>query len=153
MIDETDKKILTLLQRDGRLTNAEIADAVGLSVSAAHRRVKALEACGVIKGYGAKVDRAAAGLTLLAYVFVKLDSHAEEHLEAFEKQVNLLDEVVSCSAVSGGGDYILQVVAKDMESFAEVALKKLVRLPGVKDSSSHFVLSSMKEAAGWPLSV
>ncbi len=153
MIDETDKKILMLLQRDGRLTNAEIAETVGLSVSAAHRRVKALEASGVIKGYGAKVDRAAAGLTLLAYVFVKLDSHVEEHLDAFEKQVNLLDEVVSCSAVSGGGDYILQVVAKDMESFAEVALKKLVRLPGVKDSSSHFVLSTMKEAAGWPLSV
>ncbi|WP_375206152.1 Lrp/AsnC family transcriptional regulator [Hyphococcus sp.] len=153
MIDEADKKILTLLQRDGRLTNAEIAEAVGLSVSAAHRRVKQLEASGIIKGYGAKVERSAAGLSLLAYVFVKLESHAEEHLAAFEEQVNLMDEVVSCSAVSGGGDYILQVVARDMESYAEVALKKLVRLPGVKDSSSHFVLSTMKEAPGWPLSV
>ncbi len=153
MIDDTDKKILTLLQRDARLTNAEIAERVGLSISAAHRRVKQLEASGVVKGYGAKVDRAAAGLSVLAYVFVKLDSHAEDHLAAFEKQVNLMDEVVSCSAVSGGGDYILQVVAKDMDSFAEMALKKLVRLPGVKDSSSHFVLSNMKESAGWPLSV
>ena len=86
MIDDTDKKILTLLQRDGRLTNAEIAEAVGLSVSAAHRRVKQLEASGIIKGYGAKVERSAAGLSLLAYVFVKLESHAEEHLAAFEEE-------------------------------------------------------------------
>lgn len=153
MLDKTDKKILMLLQRDGRLTNAEIAEATGLSVSAAHRRVKQLEASDIITGYGAKVDRAAAGLSMLAYVFVKLDSHAEDHLADFEKQVNLMDEVVSCSAVSGGGDYILQVVARDMESFADVALKKLVRLPGVKDSSSNFVLSTMKESSGWPLSV
>ena len=153
MIDATDKKILIMLQRDGHLTNAEIAEEVGLSVSAAHRRVKQLEASGIITGYGARVDRAAAGLSLLAFVFIKLDSHAEDHLAAFEKQVNLMDEVVSCSAVSGGGDYILQVVAPDMESFAEVALKKLVRLPGVKDSASQFVLSTMKETTGWPLSV
>lgn len=154
MIDETDKKILDLLQRDGRLTNAEIADRVGLSVSAAHRRVKQLEADGVIAGYSANVNRAAAGLNILAYMFVKLDSHAEDHLAAFERQVNLIDEVVSCSAISGGaGDYILQVVARDMDGFAEVALKKLARLPGVKDSSSNFVLSTMKQAAGWPLSI
>lgn len=153
MIDETDKKILTLLQRDGRLTNAEIAEKVGLSVSAAHRRVKQLEADGVIAGYSANVNRAAAGLNVFAYVFVKLDSHAEDALAAFERQVNLIDEVVSCSAISGGGDYILQVVARDMDGFADVALKKLARLPGVKDSSSNFVLSTMKQAAGWPLSV
>ncbi|PQA86889.1 Lrp/AsnC family transcriptional regulator [Hyphococcus luteus] len=154
MIDESDKKILDLLQRDGRLTNAEIADRVGLSVSAAHRRVKQLEAEGVITGYSAKVDRSAAGLNVLAYIFVKLDFHTEEHLAIFEKQVNLIDEVVSCSAISGAaGDYILQVVARDMDAFAEVALKKLVRLPGVKDSSSNFVLSTMKQSAGWPLSI
>lgn len=153
MIDDTDKKILSLLQRDGRLTNAEIAEQVGLSVSAAHRRVKQLEADRIITGYSAKVDRAAAGLTILAYVFVKLDFHAEDRLAAFEKQVNLIDEVVSCSAISGGGDYILEVAARDMNSFAEVALKKIVRLPGVKDSSTNFVLSTMKQAAGWPLSI
>jgi DNA-binding Lrp family transcriptional regulator len=153
MLDDTDKAILTLLQRDGRLTNAEIADQVGLSQSAAHRRVKQLESAGVIEGYTAKVNRAAADLNIFAYVFVKLDSHAEDHLAAFEKQVNLIDEVVSCSAISGGGDYILQVVARDMDGFAQVALKKLARLPGVKDSSSNFVLSTMKQAAGWPLSI
>jgi len=153
MIDDIDRRILALLQADGRLTNAEIAEKVGLSVSAAHRRVKQLEADGVIAGYAAKVNRSAVGLNVLAYVFVKLDSHAEDHLAAFERQVNLIEEVVSCSAVSGGGDYILQVVARDMDGFAEVALKKLARLPGVKDSSSNFVLSTMKQYAGWPLSI
>ena len=153
MIDETDKKILDLLQRDGRLTNAEIAEQVGLSQSACHRRVKQLEQAEVITGYTATVSRSALGFNILAYVFVKLDSHVEDHLAAFERQVNLIDEVVSCSAISGGGDYILQVVARDMNGFAEVALKKLARLPGVKDSSSNFVLSTMKQAPGWPLSV
>ena len=151
MFDEADKAILTLLQRDGRLTNAEIADKIGLSQSAAHRRVKQLEAAGVIERYAAKVNRAAAGLNILAYVVVKLESHAEDRLAAFEQQVNQIDEVVSCSAISGGGDYILQVAARDMDGFAQVALKKLARLPGVKDSSSNFVLSTMKQAAGWPL--
>lgn len=153
MIDETDRKILDLLQRDGRLTNAEIAERAGLSVSAAHRRVKQLEADGVIAGYTARVDRSKLGLSVLAYVVVKLDSHAEEALAAFERQVNLIEEVISCSAISGGGDYILQVIARDMDGFAEVALKKLARLPGVKDSASNFVLSTMKQAPGWPLSV
>ncbi len=110
-------------------------------------------AAGVIEGYAAKVNRAAAGLNILAYVVVKLESHAEDRLAAFEQQVNQIDEVVSCSAISGGGDYILQVAARDMDGFAQVALKKLARLPGVKDSSSNFVLSTMKQAAGWPLSI
>ena len=151
MIDEIDRKLLTLLQADGRLTNAELAEKTGLSVSACHRRVKQLEARGVITGYSAVVDRMQAGLSVLAYVFVKLDSHAEERLEDFENGVALIDEVVACYAISGGGDYILKVAAPDMDAFAEVALKKLARLPGVKDSSSNFVLSTMKLAPGWPL--
>ncbi len=150
-MDDIDRKILGLLQRDGRLTNAELADQVGLSVSACHRRVKQLEECGAIAGYSAVVDRVNIGLSVLAYVFVKLESHAENLLDEFEKRVNLIDEVVACYAISGGGDYILKVAARDMDSYAELALKKIARLPGVKDSSSNFVLSTMKLAPGWPL--
>ncbi|MEX6634296.1 Lrp/AsnC family transcriptional regulator [Hyphococcus lacteus] len=153
MIDKADSQILDLLQADGRLTNAEIAEKVGLSQSACHRRVKQLEQAGVIEGYSARINRSAIGLNLHAYVFVKLDFHTEDNITAFENGVNLIEEVVSCSAISGGGDYILQVVAKDMNGFAEVALKKLARLPGVKDSSSNFVLSTMKQSAGWPMSI
>ncbi|MEO1136321.1 MAG: Lrp/AsnC family transcriptional regulator [Pseudomonadota bacterium] len=153
MIDDIDKKLLSLLQRDARLTNAELAEKTGLSLSAAHRRVKQLETAGVITGYTANVSRATLGLNVLVFVFVKLESHAEDRLAAFETQVNLIDEVVSCSAISGGGDYLLQVVARDMDGYADVALKRIARLPGVKDSSSSFVLSTMKQSAGWPLSV
>ncbi len=152
-IDATDRRLLALLQANGRLTNAELAEATGLSVSACHRRVKQLEARGVIAGYTAIVDRARAGLSVLAYVIVKLDSHTEERLEDFDRRIQLIDEVVACYAISGSGDYILKVVAPDMDSFAEVALKKLARLPGVKDSASNFVLSVMKLSPGWPLAV
>ena len=151
MIDDIDRRLLDLLQRNGRLTNAELAEETGLSVSACHRRVKQLEAKGVITGYSAIVDRTKAGLSVLAYVFVKLDFHTEERLDDFEKRINLIDEVVACYAISGNGDYILKVAASDMDSFAKVALKKLARLPSVKDSSSNFVLSVMKLAPGWPL--
>ncbi len=151
MIDDIDRKLLALLQRDGRLTNADLAEAVGLSQSACHRRVKQLEERGVISGYSAIVDRAQIDLSVLAYVFVKLESHAEDLLDEFEKRIENIDEVVACHAISGGGDYILKVVASDMDAYAEVALKKLARLPGVKDSSSNFVLSTMKLTPGWPL--
>ena len=151
MIDPIDRQLLTLLQGNGRLTNADLAEATGLSVSACHRRVKQLEARGVIAGYAAIVDRTKAGLSILAYVIVKLDSHSEARLDDFANRVQRIDEVVACYAISGSGDYILKVVAPDMDSFAEVALKKLARLPGVKDSASNFVLSVMKLAPGWPL--
>lgn len=149
-MDAIDFKLIAALQADGRRTSAELAEAVGLSLSACHRRVKQLEEQGVITGYTAVVDRAKLGLTVLAYVFVKLESHAEELLAAFEAQVRRIDEVVACYAISGSGDYILTVAAKDIEDYAEVALKKLARLPGVKDSASNFVLSTMKLTPGWP---
>ena len=150
-LSATDVKLASLLQQNARLTNAELAEAVGLSQSACHRRVKQLEETGIISGYRAVVSRRKVGLSVLAYVFVKLESHAEEHLEAFSKAIDGVDEVIACYAISGTGDYLLQVVAKDMDAYAEVALKKLADLPGVKDSSSNFVLSTVKLNPGWPL--
>ena len=151
MLDATDRKIVSLLQEDGRLTNAELAEEVGLSQSACHRRVKRLEDEGVIAGYGAFVDRRRVGLSVLAYVTVKMESHAEELLLKFVKGVEAIEEIVDCHAITGDGDYLLKVVAKDMDSYSKVALKKIVRLPGVKDSSTNFVLSTLKLTPAWPL--
>jgi Lrp/AsnC family transcriptional regulator, leucine-responsive regulatory protein len=151
MIDDTDRRLLTLLQADGRLTNAELADKTGLSVSACHRRVKQLEERGIIAGYSAIVDRTKINLNVLAYVFVKLESHTEDMLDEFEARVKKINEVIACYAISGGGDYILKVVASNMDNYAEIALKKIARLPSVKDSTSSFVLSTMKLSPGWPL--
>ncbi|MHA7871913.1 MAG: Lrp/AsnC family transcriptional regulator [Hyphococcus sp.] len=150
-MDRHDKKLLALLQSNGRLTNAELAERTNLSVSACHRRVKQLEERGVITGYSAIVDRAKIDLSVLAFVFVKLEAHSEELLDEFEKRVQRIDEVVDCYAISGGGDYILKVAAATMDDYADVALKKIARLPGVKDSTSNFVLSTMKLSPGWPL--
>ena len=150
-MDKIDHQILSLLQLDGRLTNSELAEQTGLSVSACHRRVRQLEKDGVITGYSAIVDRSKIGMSVLAYVFVKLESHAEDLLIAFEKRIKTIDEVMACYAISGGGDYILKVAAADMNEFSDVALKKIARLPGIKDSTSNFVLSTMKFSPGWPL--
>ena len=151
MLDQIDRKLIGLLQEDGRLTNAELADAVGLSQSACHRRVKRLEETGVISGYGAFVDRKRVGLTVLGYVSVKMERHDEELLEAFVRGVEEIDEIVACYAISGGGDYLLKVVAADMDAYANVSLKKLSRLPGVQDSQSTFVLSTVKLEHAWPI--
>ena len=150
MIDQIDHKLISLLQENGRLTNAELAEATGISVSSCHRRVKQLEDAGVITGYAAVVDRAKLGLQILAYVFVKLEGHSDELLEEFIARVKRIDEVVSCHAISGGGDYILKIVAADMDAYANVALKEIALLPGIKDSESNFVLATLKASPGWP---
>jgi Lrp/AsnC family leucine-responsive transcriptional regulator len=150
-MDDVDRKLLALLQADGRLTNAELAEKVGVSLSACHRRVKQLEEDGVISGYSALVDRSRLGLSVLAYVFVKLERHTEALLEEFLKGVAAIEEIVACHAIAGAADYLLKVVAADMDAYAKVALQKIVRLPGVKDSSSNFVLSTYKLTPGWPV--
>lgn len=146
-----DRRIVNLLQADGRKTNAEIAIEVGLSTSAAHRRVQQLRDSGVISGYRAIVDPRKAGLSVIGYVSVKMESHDESLLREFVRGVEGIDEIVACHAISGGGDYLLKVVAADMDAFAGVTLKRLVRLPGVKDSTTNFVLSTVKQEQTWPV--
>lgn len=150
MLDQIDRKILSLLQKDGRLTNAELANHIDLSQSACHRRVKRLEEQGIIAGYGAFVDRSKVGLSVMGYVSVKMESHAEDLLHAFAKGIEKIDEIVACYAISGSGDYLLKVVAKDLDAYADVSLKKVLKLPGVKDSTTNFVLSTVKLSSAWP---
>jgi Lrp/AsnC family leucine-responsive transcriptional regulator len=151
MLDAVDIRLVQLLLQDGRRTNAELAERVALSQSACHRRIKRLEDIGAIAGYAARIDRRAIGLNVMAFVFVKLESHSEELLAAFAQGVRAIDEVVSCHAISGHADYILVVVARDMDAFAAVALEKIVRLPAVKDSSTNFALATLKDETRLPL--
>ena len=150
MIDEFDEKLIAALQADGRQTTADLSELVGLSQSSCHRRVRKLEEDGVITGYSAIVDRSKLGLKVLSYLIVKLDNHDEKALKAFKRGVDQIDEIVACYAVSGNGDYLLKIAAADMDAYAQVALEKLSRLPGVKDSESQFVLSTIKLKPGWP---
>ncbi|MEL6364060.1 MAG: Lrp/AsnC family transcriptional regulator [Pseudomonadota bacterium] len=151
MLDHADRKILRLLQADARRTTAELAEAAGLSTSACHRRVKRLEADGLIAGYSAVLDRKAVGLNVLAYVFVRMEKHSEETLKRFIETVRRMDEIIACHAISGGGDYMLKLVVPDMDAFAEIALKSIARLPGVKEISSSFVLTTEKDERVWAI--
>jgi Lrp/AsnC family transcriptional regulator, leucine-responsive regulatory protein len=128
-LDAGDLRILGVLQAKGRLTNQELADKVGMSTSPCWRRVKRLEESGVIKGYQAVLDRRSVGLGVLAFIRVGIDSHSEAEARRFEKDVLKLDEVVACYSIAGDADFLLQVVARDLDAYAEFAMTVVRRLP------------------------
>jgi Lrp/AsnC family leucine-responsive transcriptional regulator len=152
MLDVFDLKILETLQSSGRLTNVELADRIGLSPSPCLRRVKRLEAEGVIEGYSARLSRARLGLDVTVFVAVGLERHREEDAERFRRVVTRLPQVVSCHAISGEADFLLEVVVSDLNQYSEFVLKRLRRVPGVKDLHSSFALETMKSSSALPLS-
>jgi len=149
-MDRIDVKILDALQRDGRLSNADLAARVGLSDSPCSRRVRQLEAQGYIERYVALLNRRKLGLTLVAYVQVNLKEQTEKVSAAFKEAVLKEPEVVSCYVTSGGYDFLLKVIATDMEAFADFTLKRLQNLPSVQAISSSFVLEVVKQSTELP---
>jgi Lrp/AsnC family transcriptional regulator, leucine-responsive regulatory protein len=149
--DTGDLRILNALQVEGRLTNQELADKVGMSTSPCWRRVRHLEESGVIKGYQAVLDRRSLGLGVLAFIRVRIDSHSEAEAKRFEKDVLKLDEVVACYSIAGDADFLLQVVARDLDAYAEFAMTVVRRLPRIKEMQSIFVLKEIKPMQGLPI--
>lgn len=143
-LDANDRKILAVLEAEGRIPIVELAARVGLSPTPCQRRVKRLEADGVIRGYAARLDPKAMGRGFQAFVLVNLANHGEETVVAFQEAVRARTEVVGAYALSGEFDYLLHVTAPDLEAFSEFALKALLRLPGVRDTRSSFALSIVK---------
>lgn len=152
-MDRTDARILQRVQRDSSLSLSELADAVGLSPSACHRRVKLLEKSGVISGYAARLDRMALGLTIQAFVEISLTSQSEESLTAFEEAVTRTDEILECHLMTGSADYMLRVAARDVADFERIHRNRLSRLPGVASMQSGFVLRSVREGGAYPVDV
>lgn len=150
-IDAFDRRILRELQRDGRLTNAELAERTGMSASPCWRRTRRLEECGVIRHYRADLDRTKLGLGVLVFVSVQIDTHSDEDASAFEKAVVALPQVVSCHSVGGAADFLLQVVCDDLNSYADFSMTVLRRLPSIKAMSSSFALKEIKQYAGLPI--
>jgi Lrp/AsnC family leucine-responsive transcriptional regulator len=150
-LDRTDLRILAVLQRDGRITNAELAEKVSLSASACLRRLQRLEADGVLTGYSAQVDPQAVGLGLQAFVRVQLTKHESAAVERFVELVNGWDEVVSCYALTGDMDYLLHVYVADLQDFSRFLLDRLLNAAGVADVNSSFVLRTVKRSAALPL--
>ena len=150
-LDRYDIQILTELQADGRLTNAELAQRVGLSAAPCWRRVRALEEAGYIKGYHAEIDRHRIGLGVLAFVRLDADRNTGERTREMEEAIRKIPEVVSCHYISGAGTFELQVVTRDLDTFAQFARQVLINLPNVKDLYTSFSLGEVKATADWPL--
>lgn len=151
MLNEIDARILTALQKDAQRPIAELAQEVGLSTSACHRRVKLLESGGVIRRYVAELDRAALGLTLQVFVEISVTSQAREVLEAFEAAVMRADEILECHLTSGHADYILRVVARDMADYDRLHRERLARLPHVASMQTIFAIRPIKSGGGLPV--
>jgi len=149
-LSKTDIKILQQLQQDARITNQHLADEIGLSASPTWRKVRKLEEDEVIQGYRAVLNRKKIGLNVMVFVRVTIDSHSEAEARKFEQEVMALDNVVSCYSIGGDADFLLQVVAADMDAYAEFAMSVIRRLPGIKEMQSMFVLKEIKGLAAWP---
>jgi Lrp/AsnC family leucine-responsive transcriptional regulator len=149
--DRTDRRLLELLQADGRLTNQELAERVSLSPSPCLRRVRALEKAGVIQRYAALLDPQRVGLELLAYVSVKLEKRGKMPVDQFTRAVLSWPEVIACFSMTGDMDYLMRVQVEDLAHYSRFIMEKLLKQPGVIDIKSNFVLERVKETTALPL--
>ncbi|MBA3774025.1 MAG: Lrp/AsnC family transcriptional regulator [Ramlibacter sp.] len=152
MLDKFDLHILKELQADARVTNAELAQRVGLSAAPCWRRVRALEEAGYIRGYHAEIDRHMIGLGVLAFVRLHADRNTGEATREMEEAIRKIPEIVSCHYISGAGTFELQVVSRDLDTFSEFARRVLINLPNVKDLHTSFSLGEVKASSNMPLS-
>lgn len=150
-IDTIDRKILTALQSDGRITNQQLADVVGLSPSPCLRRVRALEDAGAIDRYVALVDPLIAGLSVTAFVRVRLDRQDDRHLAIFEEAVSDLPEIMECYLMTGDADYQLRVLVSSLDAFEEFLRSKLTKIDGVGQVTTSFALRPIVYRTAIPL--
>lgn len=151
-MDRYDQQILEILQADGRISNQDLAERIGLSPAPCLRRVRALEESGLIRGYRALVDAKALGLSLMALVHISMDQHTGERFEHFEQAVAAIPEVLECLLITGqSADYQLKVVVRDMDAYQELLLQRLTRIPGVTGVHSSFVLRRVVDRTTLPI--
>lgn len=150
-LDAIDCRIIAALQADGRLSNVDLADKVGLSPSPCLRRVSRLEREGYIEGYRAMLGRKPVGLRISVFVGVKLENHADDRAAAFEDAVVGFPEVIACHMIAGDVDYLLEVTVPDLESYQRFLVDKLLDLPIVREVRSNIAIQTLKEAAPLPL--
>ncbi len=142
-LDATDRRILGVLQRDGRITNADLSERVNLSPSACHRRVQRLEEDGFIAAYVALLDTRKMGKPTTVYVEITLQGQADDLLDAFEQAVAKVPDILECHLMAGTADYLIKIMAEDTEDFARIHRQFLSRLPGVRQMQSSFALRTV----------
>lgn len=150
-IDAIDRRLLRVLQQDSRRSVQQLGEVVGLSASACHRRLKALEEGGLVRGYQAVLDAERLGFSMQFFIEVGLASQSEPALDAFEAAVKDIPEVLECHLMAGQSDYILRVVCRDHEDFERLHRRLLARLPGVARIHSNMSIRTVKARAGLPL--
>ena len=142
-LDPTDRRILQVLQREGRISNADLAERIALSPSACHRRVQRLETEGFISAYVALVDARRIGKPTTVFVEITLNGQSDEVLDAFERAVARIPDVLECHLMAGSADFLLKLMVEDTEDFARIQRQYLARLPGVAQMQSSFALRTV----------
>ncbi len=150
-LDATDRRILSVLQKQGRVTNAELSERVNLSPSACHRRVQRLEDEGYIDGFVALLNARKLKRLTTVFVEITLSGQADEVLEAFERAITQVPDILECHLMAGSADYLLKVVAEDTEDFARIHRRHLATLPGVAQLHSSFALRTVRQTTAIPV--
>lgn len=149
-MDPKDRQIIRALQRDGRMTNQDLAAEVNLSPSPCLRRLRNLEASGAIRGYSVNVDARAYGLPVNVFVRVSLEKHTEDVVQHFENQVRAIDEVLECYVMTGVSDYLLRVVVADLDGYEKFVRKRLHPIGGIGSIDTSFAYGTVKKADVYP---
>lgn len=150
-MDAIDKNIIRALQHNGRLSNQELSDKVGLSPSPCLRRVRNLENDGILTGYTALVDQDKYGLPLTVFVHIRLERHSDECIKSFEQGIEKLDEVTECYLMTGNSDYLLHVLSHDLKSYEIFVREKISTIPGIAGIDSSFVFGRVKRNMVFPV--
>ena len=151
-LDRYDRQMLEILQEDGRISNQDLADRIGLSPSPCLRRLRALEDAGIVTGYRALLNAKALGYSLMALIYISMDMHTPERFENFEQQIRQVSEVLECLLITGqDADYQLKVVVRDMDAFQELLLNRITRIQGVTGVHSSFVLRKAIDKTAVPV--
>jgi len=149
-MDETDRRIVRALQENGRLSNQHLSEAVNLSPSPCLRRVRNLEASGVIRGYAAIVDQEAYGLPVTVFLQVRLEVHSQENVDAFEAAVQRIDEIMECYLMAGNRDYLLRVVVASLADYEDFIRRRIHKIPGIASLDSSFAFGTVKRSQVLP---
>ena len=144
-IDRTDKKILEILQKNAKITNAKLSQEIGLSPAPTLERVRKLEARGIISGYHAKLNMSKVGLGVSTFVMVSLKGHNKKNIDSFLDKIKDVENIVECHHITGSGDFILRIVAEDIESYQELMLDKVSEIEVTDSLQSMVILSTFKD--------
>jgi DNA-binding Lrp family transcriptional regulator len=149
--DKIDRRILEILQKSAKITNAQLSKDIGLSPAPTLERVKKLENLGVINSYHAKLDISRIGLGVTTFVLVTLSGHNKENIDKFIEEINTVDEVIECHHITGAGDFILKIISKDIPAYQKLMLEKVSDIKVVDNMQSMVVLSTFKDSKVMPI--